>query len=604
MIDIHSLVHNARRDYRDDTIDVVDGFEFSQSETLNLIDLMVNSKFESGEKDDLDRDKPFLNIVKSRLNVSVRATDLDTKDIQIKAGRRKDYWKSFLLGLKLKEWMKKAEFAKTTNRLNELRGRYGSSLAKRIMVDGKMEIEAVSWHNLIVDPTDMWSAPIIQRHYYSPAQLRNMVKRGWDSEMIEDIIECHQDMTNRAATVVEENRDENKSQAKLIEIYEVHGELPNYLLEEDSEDTDDTDTSIQMHIIHLEDKGEGDFEGRTLYSGEEEFIPYMKFDWDEQDGRTLSVGVVEDLFEAQIWTNYTVHQAKNMNDLASKIVFQKIDSEDEDSDATNLLTETETGDVLEGRLAPLQTNVGNYAVLQNVIETWKDNSDRLASTFEAKTGETLPSGTPFRQAAILNQEANSHFSYRREGFALQLKKMIRDWVIPYLMDEIEKDVDFAVDLQPNELQKIDDLYARHKANKKIVETILEGNIVMPQDYEAIYNGIRDNLEENGMRRFLQAPSDFTDTDSVYEVDIIITGEQENKAVQFESLSNILSSVVSATQQDGSNPYLDDPILSGLFTQIVEGTGVVSPLSLYRPRQRPPDRLDLVREDITSNTVSE
>ena len=36
---------------------------------------------------------------------------------------------------------------------------------------------------------------------------------------------------------------------------------------------------------------------------------------EEVDGRGLGVGVVEDLFEAQVWTNYSVKQKKDMLDL-------------------------------------------------------------------------------------------------------------------------------------------------------------------------------------------------------------------------------------------------------------------------------------------------
>src|SRR3569833_353006 len=39
----------------------------------------------SGNKDSLGREKPFFNICKFRVNVATRATDLDTKDVQIES---------------------------------------------------------------------------------------------------------------------------------------------------------------------------------------------------------------------------------------------------------------------------------------------------------------------------------------------------------------------------------------------------------------------------------------------------------------------------------------------------------------------------------------
>ena len=43
------------------------------------------------------------------------------------------------------------------------------------------------------------------------------------------------------------------------------------------------------------------------------------------DGRGLGVGVVEDLFEAQVWTNDSVKKKKDMLELAGKIILQTAD---------------------------------------------------------------------------------------------------------------------------------------------------------------------------------------------------------------------------------------------------------------------------------------
>jgi hypothetical protein len=84
MNSIYEFVKQARDDYYSKEIEVVPGYEFSQYKTLRTIELYHNSRFESGKKDSLKREKPFYNITKFRVNVAVRATDLDTKDVQIK----------------------------------------------------------------------------------------------------------------------------------------------------------------------------------------------------------------------------------------------------------------------------------------------------------------------------------------------------------------------------------------------------------------------------------------------------------------------------------------------------------------------------------------
>jgi hypothetical protein len=84
---IYKFVAKQRDSYRSDKITITEGYDFSQYETLRTIELYDNDKFLSGNEDSLGREKPFFNIVSFRKNVATRATDLDTKDVQIQSER-------------------------------------------------------------------------------------------------------------------------------------------------------------------------------------------------------------------------------------------------------------------------------------------------------------------------------------------------------------------------------------------------------------------------------------------------------------------------------------------------------------------------------------
>jgi hypothetical protein len=77
MSTIFEFVKEARDSYRTETVEVAEGYDFSQSKTLPTIELYHNSKFTSGQTE-AGREKPFYNICKFRVNVATRATDLDT----------------------------------------------------------------------------------------------------------------------------------------------------------------------------------------------------------------------------------------------------------------------------------------------------------------------------------------------------------------------------------------------------------------------------------------------------------------------------------------------------------------------------------------------
>jgi hypothetical protein len=72
---IYDYIKTQRTWYRSQVIEIADGYEYSQYQTLRTIELYHNSKFETGNRDSLKREKPFYNITKFRVNVAVRATD-------------------------------------------------------------------------------------------------------------------------------------------------------------------------------------------------------------------------------------------------------------------------------------------------------------------------------------------------------------------------------------------------------------------------------------------------------------------------------------------------------------------------------------------------
>lgn len=100
-----------------------------------------------------------------------------------------------------------------------------------------------------------------------------------------------------------------------------------------------------MHVIVLDESDTKDqkVSGATLYKGREDEDPYKYLPYEEVDGRGLGVGVVEDLFEAQVWTNDSVKKKKDILELAGKNIFQ---TADQNIAAKNILTEIENGQII------------------------------------------------------------------------------------------------------------------------------------------------------------------------------------------------------------------------------------------------------------------
>jgi len=69
---IYDFVKTQRDNYRSQTIEIAEGYEYSQYQTLRTIELYHNSKFETGKFDSLKREKPFYNIIKFRVSLATR----------------------------------------------------------------------------------------------------------------------------------------------------------------------------------------------------------------------------------------------------------------------------------------------------------------------------------------------------------------------------------------------------------------------------------------------------------------------------------------------------------------------------------------------------
>jgi hypothetical protein len=183
----------------------------------------------------------------------------------------------------------------------------------------------------------------------------------------------------------------------------------------------------------------------------------------------------------------------------------------------------------------------------------------------------MPSGAPFRQVAILNHEAGSMFEYRREEAGLFIQEIYKDWVLPFLVKQIKKDKELTATLEPEELEMLSEAVANHEANSFGKEQILSGNLVQPEDMEAVRQTARAESMKTKRRAFTGFAKLFSDG---WEgrADVITTGEQKNKTAALETLFNIFK-VVAQTPQ-----LLQDPVLRRLFNQLVESAGI-SPMLL-------------------------
>ncbi len=556
---------------------------FNLFDNINRIDAYLNSKHISGDKDASGRDKPFFNIVTAAANIWFRATDIDRKDIKIRATRSGQTVEAFIATLKLREWMRKEDFGVFLNDWGLSLARYGSSLIKFVNKNGRLHADVIPWNRLIVDSINIEANPIIEVLELTEAQLRE--REGYDQDIVEKLCD-----SLTARTTLDRQQKDNK--ADYIKIYEVHGNLKKSWLTGKPEDEDTFVQQMQV-ISFTAGKEKGEWNDFTLFSGKEE-NPYLLTHLLKEDGRSQSIGAVENLFEAQWMVNHSQKSIKDQLDLASKLIFQTSDG---NFVGQNALQAIETGDILVHKpnepLTNLANNSHDIASLQSFGNQWQTLGNQINGISEAMNGMNPPSGTAWRQTQALLNESHSLFELMTENKGLAIEEMMRRFVIPHIKTQLNTSNEIVGLLEANDISKIDAMYIPSEAvkrfNQKTINHVLNGG--SKPDIQSELQQVQQEQQAQGAQRFFK-PSDISAKtwkeifkDLEWDLEVDITGENSTSKEDLVTLTTVLQTIAS-------NPrVLYDPNAKLLFNKILEITGAVSPLQMVEnpPFVPPPAR---------------
>jgi len=545
----------------------------SHIEKISTIDAYLNSQHISGLKDSLNREKPFFNIVLMAAYTWFKATDIDRKHIKFKPGNSAQRIKAMLATILLRNWMIKNNFGKWLNKWGYKLACYGSCVSKFVEKGKKLFPDIISWDRMICDTVDFDGNIKVEKLYFTPAQLR---KQPYDQEQVEAVIKSFEQGRESRKNLEGEDID---IKSEFIGVYEAHGELPLFYLT-----NKEKDISVyvqQMHVIFVEGGKKKDKVEITLYSGREGKDPYYLSHLIESEGRTLSVGGVESLFDSQWMVNHSSKQVKDQLDLASKILTQTSDPQ---FLGRNITTEVETGQVLihkEGQ--PLtQVNTQSHDIPQIIefLTQWKQLAREISGANEAITGATMPSGTPYRLGAMLSSESHDLFNIMLENKGLHLEEILRIYVLPHFKKTLKNSDEVIALLEGEELEAFDNLTLPARLESELRSRLMQGRI---PNREELMTAIDEQNSSLGSLRALKpsAQKDMTWADyfkdfDVEAMDIEITGENKDKQAIYQALNDIFQTLMTADPE-----RLQDPNVKRVFNRLLDeiGPGIISPLQL-------------------------
>lgn len=574
MSNICELVRKAEDNYISGETQISEYVSWSLKDNVERIEAYKNSKHISGDTDSMGREKPFFNIGIAASNTWYRATDIDRKNIRVKATKESDYISSLLASIKLQDSFRRNNFGIWLNNWGRTLADYGSCISKHVEKDGQMISTVVPWTRIIVDPVSFDGAPKIEKLYLTPAQLR--ANKAYNQEMVKQLLDAKVSRETLSGT-------KQDNQSDYIEIYEIHGELDKGNLE-DGEYEETGEFVQQMHVVSFLKTEDGEYSDYTLYKGKEAKDPYYITHLIEEDGRVMAIGAYERLFEAQWMKNHTAKQIKDYLDVASKLMFQTSDG---NFIGQNVLSSLENGDIFIHAVNQPLTAVNNYnqafTAIQSFGQEWEGQANKTAGISEAMMGEQK-SGTAWRQTEALLNESHSLFELMTENKGLALEEIIKKYYIPFVKKQLDSKDEITATLSDYGVKEIEKRYIKNRAvevsNMKNMEQLLNEDpysVVNPTTPEQEAQTLTQDLQSTGSQRFLKPDEIGIKTwkeimkDLEWDLEIDITGEQHDTQAVMTTLNTLYMSMVQNPAQAETSKLI--------LSKILEQTGVVSPVEI-------------------------
>ncbi len=540
---------------------VFDDYEWSMYDHIRKTVFYKNSLFTKGAN---DGSRPFKNLLRMILNTQYRTEGFDLKDIELWIDDYKNYYKSFLLRKYHSKWGRENHIDTFIDEMVESYVDFGGALVKKVK---SVKPEVVPLQSLaFCDQADILSAPFGIKHYFNPQQLLNMANKGWGDESngatatLDDVVFL---MKQQKADLASGKTSD--SPGNYIELYEVHGVMPNSFLDEDNEKY-----SQQMQIIVF-DKKQGKDEkksGSILYRKREPDGLFKMLKRDPIYNRALGFGGGEELFEDQVWTNYSEIKMKEMMDSAAKTILKTTDKNivarhpkgAKDMENLEFLVVDEGKDV--GQLDTVPRSI-------NLFDRWSQEKElhaqKIGGATDALLGQSPSSGTPFRLQERVVYEGKGVHEYRQGKIATFTDEIYMDWVIPDLAREVSKEQTFSADLDFNEMQEIVESVVINEANKFVIEKILNGDLVDEAVVEQKKQEIRASFMRNS-KKFIKIIEGEMKKAPV-GVKVNIAGKQKDLVGMTDKLTNVFRQIMAAPQ------ILENPQMAKIFNQILETSGL-------------------------------
>jgi len=519
---IQKSIQMEIENYLTGKVEISEGYTFSQYALIKRIMLYSNGIYPTGKIDKQGKYKYFFDICSPRIDSEIKNIDFDTKDVKIDSEGKNDFLPVFIANLSLKEWMRNNKESVDINDAVELGSGWGNVVWKKVK-GGYEIVDLKNFYVLNQTAQLLEDSPVIERHILTQSELRAK-SDIWKN--VDDVIETCGDKT---VSAVKDGIEQAKA-VKYYEIYERNGEISEQdLREAQGKKGGKEDKYLLAKIIVAGiGKGEGAY---ILYADEIKKMPYKEYHRGRYHGRWFRQGLYEVLFDIQTRANEIGNQISRGLEWSSKTIFSTSDKVIQQ----NVLTDMRNGDIVKATdLKQVQTRMEG---IDQLIADWNrlmEMADKLCNSYEVVTGETMPSGTPFRLGAMMNQNANKLFDFIREKLSIAVESVYQDWVMPDILKDLKK---------KDIIRVTGDAEIMNRYYEMVINGWYLKNLPMMPPHTAEQAMMMKQQALQGLQsrpeQFLKLSKDMWD-EFKPRMTVVITGENVNMLAELETLQTFIT----------------------------------------------------------------
>ena len=498
-------------DFKDKGVPLTSGSMFNQYQNVQRIIRYMNGEFwQNSDTNDL-----FYQMSTNRAALYAKSIDMNSKDYYTVGIGKTNWYQNWILNVRFKKWVQDSRFALILDDVAIDIAVFGSTVWKKVIQDdGTTTIEMCDLRNLAFDPTvkNIIDSPVVETHYFTEQQLRS--KWADKTEMIMEHAKKARDN--------EGNQAETEDDKYMI--YERWGEYEGKYVHYIGTGSGTSETIIVEDEIKIKNGKPVDF-------------PYFDLHGERIKGRWQGLGVVERLFEIQEQVNTLVNQNNEVNNIASLLLLRS-----EDPRTVENVSDLVNGQVIQSE--DLQEVNLNNRFLQGFIaqlRVLEDKADKLCYINESISGETPPSGVPFRSLAVATRASVSTFQYIKTASGEKMGYILQEEILPSLVKGFNKEDVIEIAEDEADIRLFDQTRLNAEVEAYKLDRAKAGYVIFEEDIEELINKKRSELEFSKR----EAPIGKNFFDFEYGIKMNPTGESVDKNAQNSAIDAAIAQMIAA-----------------------------------------------------------